>query len=263
MLTGMAREPLCAIHQPNFFPRLSTLAKLYTADIWVVLDDVQFTRRDYQHRCRLAAPGDAARQQWLTIPVHLPDGRATTISDVRIAGPCERRVTRLLQQYYGRSPHWPAFQAVLGEVKAALGRNDRLADVSETSTRAMLNLLNWPGVIHRSSELPARSGRSERLADLTCAAGARTYLCGTGGARYFDPWPFAVHGLVTELFTTPQLGDRRIWHGHRRVSALRALFTVGPSALATELRACRLLAGDGLSNGRPDGWCRRARAGCT
>ena len=33
---------LCAIHQPNFFPRLSTLAKLYTADIWIVLDDVQF-----------------------------------------------------------------------------------------------------------------------------------------------------------------------------------------------------------------------------
>ncbi|MCX5265887.1 WbqC family protein [Streptomyces sp. NBC_00199] len=41
---------LCAIHQPNPFPRLSTLAKLYAADRWIVLDDVQFARRDYQHR---------------------------------------------------------------------------------------------------------------------------------------------------------------------------------------------------------------------
>jgi len=32
---------LCAIHQPNFLPRLSTLAKLYAADIWIILDDVQ------------------------------------------------------------------------------------------------------------------------------------------------------------------------------------------------------------------------------
>ncbi len=231
----MARQPLCAIHQPNFFPRLSTLAKLYTADIWVVLDDVQFTRRDYQHRCRLAAPGDAAGHQWLTLPVHLPDGRATTISNVRIAEPCQRRVTRLLQQYYGRSPHWPAFQAVLGEVQAALGRSDRLADVSETSTRALLNMLNWPGLIHHSSQLLSHSGRSERLADLTCAVGARTYLCGTGGAKYLDPWPFAVHGLTAELFTTTQQEDRRVWRDHRRVSALRALFTVGPSALAKEL----------------------------
>ena len=83
----MAAELLCAIHQPSFFPRLSTQAKLFTADMWVVLDDVQFTRRDYQHCCRLAALNDPAAQQWLTVPVHLPDGRSTRIKDVRIARP--------------------------------------------------------------------------------------------------------------------------------------------------------------------------------
>ena len=29
---------LCAVHQPNFFPRLTTLAKLFAADTWIVLD---------------------------------------------------------------------------------------------------------------------------------------------------------------------------------------------------------------------------------
>lgn len=48
-------EIVCAIHQPNFFPRLSALAKLAAADVWVVLHDVQFDRRDYQHPTRLAA----------------------------------------------------------------------------------------------------------------------------------------------------------------------------------------------------------------
>ncbi|MGC5010117.1 WbqC family protein [Streptosporangium sp. DT93] len=46
---------VCAIHQPNLFPRLVTLAKLFAADYWIVLDDVQFARRDYQHRARLAS----------------------------------------------------------------------------------------------------------------------------------------------------------------------------------------------------------------
>jgi hypothetical protein len=69
---------LCAIHQPNFLPRLSTLAKLYAADIWIILDDVQFTRRDYQHRCYLAPVPDARLPgRWLTLPVHLPGGRET------------------------------------------------------------------------------------------------------------------------------------------------------------------------------------------
>ncbi|MFG2955839.1 WbqC family protein [Streptomyces sp. NPDC048291] len=70
---------VCAIHQPNLFPRLSTLAKLFAADRWIVLADVQFARRDYQHRARLAALDDPARQQWLTLPVHLPHGRPTLI----------------------------------------------------------------------------------------------------------------------------------------------------------------------------------------
>jgi hypothetical protein len=76
----VAGELLCAIHQPNFFPLLSALAKLFTADVWVVLDDVQFARRDYQHRCRLAAPGDVNAQQWLTVPVHLPGGQGALIT---------------------------------------------------------------------------------------------------------------------------------------------------------------------------------------
>ncbi|MEV8399494.1 WbqC family protein [Streptomyces niveus] len=53
------------MHQPNLFPRLSMLAKLYAADCWIVLDDVQFTRRDYQHRalsahCRTRGKGSGS-----------------------------------------------------------------------------------------------------------------------------------------------------------------------------------------------------------
>lgn len=50
----------CAIHQPNLLPRLSTLAKIASCDVWIVLDDVQFVRRDYQHRARLAGFADPA-----------------------------------------------------------------------------------------------------------------------------------------------------------------------------------------------------------
>ncbi|WP_234377011.1 WbqC family protein [Streptomyces sp. TP-A0356] len=48
------------------------MAKLFAADRWIVLDDVQFARRDYQHRARLAALDDPGRQQWLSLPTHLP-----------------------------------------------------------------------------------------------------------------------------------------------------------------------------------------------
>lgn len=52
---------VCAIHQPNLFLRLATLAKLFSAVYWIVRDGTQFARRDYQHRTPLPpldAPGN-------------------------------------------------------------------------------------------------------------------------------------------------------------------------------------------------------------
>ncbi|WP_399123453.1 WbqC family protein [Streptomyces sp. N2A] len=177
---------LCAIHQPNFFPRLTTLAKLFAADYWVVLDDVQFCRRDYQHRARLVGLGDSQRRQWLTIPTHLPHGRQTAIQDALIVEPVlsRRRTAQMLQQHYGASPHWPAFHQALASVIDLFDATDRTADVAEASTRILLNVLGWTGRVLRSSRLNARPGRSQRLADLAALTGARSYLCGTGGMRY-------------------------------------------------------------------------------
>lgn len=180
----------CAVHQPNFFPRLSTLAKLYAADVWVILDDVQFSRRDYQHRCYLPAAGPASPARWLTVPVHLPAGRPTRIKDARIADPAltARRMRGLLGQYFRKSPHRTAIRDLLAEADDAVTSSARIAELSERTTTALLKAVGWRGRICRSSCTIARSGRSERLADLTKAAGA-TDLAEAGPrelARHLD-----------------------------------------------------------------------------
>ncbi|MGW7459047.1 WbqC family protein [Streptomyces sp. NPDC054797] len=228
---------LCAIHQPNLFPRLTTLAKLFAADTWIVLDDVQFTRRDYQHRTRLAAleAQQAPGSRWMSIPTHLPRGRQTIVRDALIVDPdlARRRTMAMLRQYYGASLHWPALAQCQEPVAASFG-SGRTAVVAEISARSLLGLLGWKGQILRSSDLTARPGRSQRLADLAAAIGARSYLCGTGGMKYLDSAPFAAQGLAVIPFLTPPGG---IWGSGRQVSALWALATLGPAALAGRLRA--------------------------
>jgi hypothetical protein len=225
---------LCAIHQPNFLPRLTTLAKLFAADYWIVLDDVQFTRRDYQHRARLAALDDPRRQRWLSLPTHLPDGRPTRIHDALIADPdlARRRAETILHQHYRSSPHWPALADSLRPVWDAF-TTGRTAAVAETSTRVLLDLLGWKGQILRSSRLPARPGRSQRLADLATLTGARSYLCGTGGMKYLQTELFTTRGITVTPFRAHGAGP---WEGSRSISALRALMLLGPGALSRELQ---------------------------
>ncbi|MEV8395854.1 MULTISPECIES: WbqC family protein [unclassified Streptomyces] len=226
---------LCAIHQPNLFPRLTTLAKLFAADYWIVLDDVQFTRRDYQHRARLAAIDEPDRQQWLSIPTHLPSGRSTLIRDALIDDvelAC-RRTAGMLRQTFGTSPHWLSLAQALGPVLDSFATG-RTAAIAETSTRVLLDLLGWRGRILSSSRLSARPGRSLRLADLAAATDARAYLCGTGGMSYLDPVPFAARNITVAAFRPPTTG---IWSTARRLSALWALASLGPDTLASRLRA--------------------------
>lgn len=226
---------LCAIHQPNFLPRLTTLAKLFAADYWIVLDDVQFTRRDYQHRARLANLDDPTDQQWLTISTRLPNGRPTLIHDAVIDDPglARRRTAGMLRQRYGDSPQWPALAKALDPVLDAF-TTGRTATVAEMSTRVLLDLLGWRGQILSSRRLLARPGRSARLADLAAATGARTYLCGTGGMTYLDPAPFAAQNIAVAPFRPPTTG---IWSSGRSLSALWALAALGPQALAARLKA--------------------------
>jgi len=236
--TGPPARPgsVCAIHQPNLFPRLSTLAKLLAADRWIVLDDVQFARRDYQHRARLAALDDPDRQQWLTLSTHLTHRRGTLIRDAVLAEPerCRKRVAGLIRQHYGRSRHWHVVRDVLLSVLDEFGTTDRLADVTEASTRALLRALGWNGEVLRSSALPSRDGRSERLADLAARTGSTHYLCGTGGLRYIERGPFDAHGISVVPFHTPVDSGQAMWHGARRISALWALASIGPEALASQ-----------------------------
>lgn len=228
---------ICAVHQPNFFPRLSTLAKLYAADVWVILDDVQFSRRDYQHRCYLPAAGAALPARWLTVPVHLPAGRATLIKDVRIADPdlTARRVRGLLGQYFRKSPHRAAIRHLLAEAEDAVASTAGVAEVSERTTISLLNAAGWPGRVCRSSGTAAAAGRSERLADLTTAVGATAYLCGTGGSRYLDPAPFAAKALAVEFFTPPARLAALPPDACHRATALADLAEAGPRALARHL----------------------------
>jgi hypothetical protein len=228
---------VCAVHQPNFFPRLSTLAKLYAADVWVILDDVQFSRRDYQHRCYLPAAGPALPARWLTVPVHLPAGRATLIRDARIADHVltARRLRGLLRQYFRKSHRRSAVWDLLAEAEDAVGSCASVAEASERTTIALLEAVGWRGRICRSSGIAARTGRSERLADLTMLAGATVYLCGTGGSRYLDPAPFTAQGLAVQFFMPPSRLVSLPPDACRRATALADLAEAGPRALARHL----------------------------
>jgi hypothetical protein len=216
---------ICAIHQPNFLPRLSTLSKILSSDVWIILDDVQFCRRDYQHRAKLASLATPQLWHWLSLPVHLPDGQRTEIRRVELAdaNKLARRVGRMLTQDLRVGQQWDRLQRALAPVLAQIEESKQLQEVAELSTRALLDMVGWRGEIVRSSDFEVRQERSARLADLTKAVQADAYLCGMGGRRYLDEKHFTHAGLTVEYFENPDWLSSRIWHSGKALSAVCTL----------------------------------------
>lgn len=68
-------------HQPNLFPWLGFFDKMACADVFVLLDNVQFTRRGFQNRVKVKG---TSGEQWLTLPVKTKGRYDQQTGDVEI-----------------------------------------------------------------------------------------------------------------------------------------------------------------------------------
>src|SRR5688500_20123986 len=78
---------IVVIHQPHFLPWLGYLHRMAQADVFVLLDHVQFERRNYQNRTMIRMNDEA---RWLTVPVMQRSEKERIVDkegDNRLEGP--------------------------------------------------------------------------------------------------------------------------------------------------------------------------------
>ena len=216
---------IVAIHQPNYAPWLGYFAKMARADVFVLLDDAQYTKNSYINRVQIDAGGEA---RWLTVPVSYRFG--DPINRVRAANETWPRAhCDTLKTLYGDAPEFRAVWPWLAERYAALRAGD-VAASNQALIAALAARLGLRARLRRASELGAADAKGdERLIALVqaCGGGA-AYLSGRGGDKYQDPAKFAAAGvkLTYSDFTHPVYPQ-----GHPAfvpgLSLLDALFRIG------------------------------------
>lgn len=235
---------IVAIHQPHYLPWLGYLHRMAQVDLFIVLDHVQFERRNHQNRSQIRNDGKA---HWLTVPV-VQRSQKERISEKLIDNsgrPWGPQHHATMRHAYRHAPHFGAYASALREILEA--RWERLADLD----RAMLDLMRDAFQIRtplaRSSELGVDGAKSDLILNLCRAAGADALLAGFGGSRrYLDAERFAQEGVRIHWHefshpTYPQCGPEAFIPG---LAAVDLLFNCGPHSgailtghAAGELRA--------------------------
>lgn len=229
------------IHQPQFMPWLGYLDKVDQADLFLILDTVQFKKNEWQNRNRIRT---SQGWQWLTVPVLHQFGQR--IDEVMINPTAIWKVQHLraLEMHYARAPYIDRYLPQLRELYAA--PRPKLSDLNKVTVQWLLKAYGILTPVRSASQYVAREESTNRLIDLCRAVGATQYLAGPGAEHYMDKPRFEDSGieLETQEFHHP-IYCQVYEPFERNLSALDLLFMQGPEALAT------------LRRTRPNRHCRK------
>lgn len=235
-------DRIVACHQPNFLPWLGYFAKMASCDVFVLLDDVQFTqglRHNWTSRVRI---GTTQGPLWLSIPVRRAGEGLQRILDLRSDPNDTRWLTKMLSTLelaYRKTPH---AKAELPPVLDIIARHD--GSVCKTNIALIDHIADRLGLQARrvrSSTLGVASSATERLVDLTLAEKGGVYLSGDGADDYQVEARFQTAGIVLQKVgfqhpVYPQRNGRPFMPG---LSIVDALCHVGAEATRCMLEPVR------------------------
>jgi hypothetical protein len=182
-----------AIVQSNYVPWKGYFDLIHLADEFVLLEDVQFTRRDWRNRNRIKTPQGPI---WLTIPVEVKGRYHQTIRETKIAEPgwADRHLSSL-RHSYARAPHFRELEPLLESIYANASAESNLSAVNRVFIDAVCALLAIDSKISTSADFAFADDPTERLVTICRQAGASRYLSGPSASAYLDEERFRREGI--------------------------------------------------------------------
>jgi hypothetical protein len=180
--------------QSSYIPWRGYFDVIGLVDEFILLDEVQYTKRDWRNRNRVKT---AQGLLWLTIPVQVKGRYTQRIDEVHVAEPdWAERHWQTLRQAYAQAG---SFDAVAEQVAALYERAaelERLSDVNRLFLEGLSPLLGIDTPITWSTDYASEGDKSLRLATICEQAGADEYVSGPSARDYLDEGEFASRGIA-------------------------------------------------------------------
>jgi hypothetical protein len=171
---------------PGFFELVSC------ADIYVHLDDVQFSKGGFTNRIQVKT---ANGMKWMTIPL-AGKGTFTEIRRLAADAPFADRHRALLRQALGDAPHLDMALDLFDSVAGRMPLAELLAASVQRTSRCLA--LPQPSEWVWASALGVPGRSSGRVLDIVRHLGGTRYVTAHGAARYLDHAAFEAAGVAVE-----------------------------------------------------------------
>ncbi len=215
-----------AIIQSSFIPWKGYFDIIHDADIFVFLEDVQYTAHDWRSRNRIKTPGGV---KWLSVPV--AGGIRQQLWEARIDGrQWADKHKKTIHHSYASSPFYRCYR---DEVFSIF--NGSYGTISELNIYAIKILAGLLGIETRlvnSRSLNTGGRKDDKLLEICRAVGAGEYISGPSARAYIHPEKFERAGI--RLTYKSYLGYPeypQLWDGfEHNLSVIDLIFNCGERA---------------------------------
>jgi len=172
---------IVTIHQPDFLPWLGFFDRWKKSDLFIVLDDVQFIRRGWQHRDKIKTDNGV---KWLTVSINKKGNYLSQLRHIKLNDNIDwkKQHIELIQRVYSKAKNFLNIFENLNNIY--LKNHILLIDLNMDFLKYCAQELSIKTPFIFSSSLNIKSVGTQRLVELINSVGGDKYLTGIGSKEY-------------------------------------------------------------------------------
>lgn len=185
------------ITQSNYIPWKGYFDSINQVDVFVVYDDMQYTKRDWRNRNYIKTPQGL---KWLSIPVEVSGKFHQKINETLISDKSwNRSHWESIRQNYKDAPCFKDNKDWLENLYMTCNF-ERLTDVNEFFLKEIGTYLGITTEYRRSEEFVLCEDRTQKMVDICLELGIKKYYTGPNAKHYIEENKFFNNGVELNYF---------------------------------------------------------------
>lgn len=170
------------IIQSNYIPWRGYFDFISEVDLFIFLEDVQYTSRDWRNRNKIKTPQGL---QWLSVPVkHQSQKQLINETLINYSEGWQKKHFKSFENNYAKSPFVSDAKQILEECFSY--EDETISQLNVRMTTVICKYLNIETKLVVSSDYNTCGARQEKLINLVKAVGGNSYLSGPAAKDYID-----------------------------------------------------------------------------
>jgi hypothetical protein len=234
-----------AIHQPNYMPWLGYFYKIWASDMFVLHDNVQYTKQSFTKRVLIRKSPISMDTTYLSVPLK-KHSDYSKICDLEICHNHHWQVKHIHKIYntYHKAPFFNMYFPLIENALIESRNQIYLKELNEILIRCMLKILKCQTLLFSSSELPIKNLKADVYnAAIVSYLGGDVYISGQGAKKYQSENVY-LDSDITLIYNKLGLFSKQAPPQYpvpflMQVSILDALFYIGGEGILALFSKCQ------------------------